>query len=68
MTALSMAVSTIVLAITDVFGGGGGGGGGERGGSPPKDERDENKWLNRLADALKRLVLLKHGPLSWDFF
>ena len=32
-----MTISTIVLAITGIFGGGGGGGGG--GDSPPKDER-----------------------------
>ena len=34
LTALSMTISTIVLAITGVFGGGRG-----IGGSPPKDER-----------------------------
>ena len=45
-----MTISTIALAITGVCGGGGGGGG-----SPPKDEGDLNKWLNRLADPLKRL-------------
>ena len=33
LTALSMTISTIILAITEVFGGGGG-----TGGSPPKDE------------------------------
>ena len=33
LTALSMTISTIILAITGVFGGGGG-----TGGSPPKDE------------------------------
>ena len=48
-----MTISTIVLAITGTFGGGGGGGGG--GGSPTKDEGVLNKWLNRLADALKKL-------------
>ena len=42
-----MTISTIVLAITGAFGGSGG-----VGGSPPKDE----KWLCRLADALKRLA------------
>ena len=46
-----MTISTIVLAITGVFGGGGG-----AGGSPPKDEGVLKKWLNRLADALKRLA------------
>ena len=47
LTPLSMTISTIVLAITGVFPGGGG-----TGGSPPKGER----WLDRLADALKRLA------------
>ena len=46
-----MTISTIVLAITFVLRGGGGGGG-----SPPKDEGVLNKWLNRLADAFKRLA------------
>ena len=46
-----MTISTIVLAITGAFGGGGG-----TGGSPPKDEGVFKKWLDRLADALKRLV------------
>ena len=45
-----MIISTIVLAITGVFGGGGGGG------SPPKDEGALKKWLDRLANALKRLA------------
>ena len=45
LTAFPMIISTIVLAITGVFGGGGG-----TGGSPPKDEG----WLDRLANALKR--------------
>ena len=31
-------------------------GGGEVGGSPPKDEGVLKKWLDRLADALKRLA------------
>ena len=52
MTAFSMTVSTIVLAITGVFGGVGVG----TGGSPPKDEEVLKKWLDRLADALKRLA------------
>ena len=47
-----MTISTIVLAITGVFGGEGGGGGG----SPSKDEGILKKWLDRLADALKRLA------------
>ena len=47
-----MTISTIVLAITGVFGGGGRG----AGGSPPKDEGILKKWLDRLPDALKRLA------------
>ena len=46
-----MTISTIVLAITGAFGGGRG-----SGGSPPKDEGVFQKWLDRLADALKRLA------------
>ena len=46
-----MTISIIVLAITGVFGGGRG-----TGGSPPKDEGVLKKWLERLADALKRLA------------
>ena len=49
LTALSMTTSTFALTITGACGGGGGG-------SPPKDEGVLNKWLNRLADALKRLA------------
>ena len=52
LTALSMSVSTIVLAITGAFGGGRGGGSA----SSPKDEGALKKWLSRLADALKRLA------------
>ena len=52
LTAVSMIISTIVLAIT--------GGGGGTPGSPPKDEGEFRKWLkkqlNRLANALKRLA------------
>ena len=44
-----MTISTIVLAITGVFGGGGST-------SPPKNEGTSKKWLNKLTDALKRLV------------
>ena len=51
LTALSMTISTIVLAITGAFGGGK-----RTEGSPPKDEGILKKWLDRLADALKRLV------------
>ena len=50
LTALSMTISTIVLAITGVFGGGGG-----AGSFPPKDERILKIWLDRLANALKGL-------------
>ena len=42
---------TIVVAITGVSGGGGQG----AGGSPPRNERVLKKWLDRLANALKRL-------------
>ena len=44
-----MTTSTIVLTITGVFCG-------EAGGSAPKGERILKKWLNRPADALKRLA------------
>ena len=46
-----MTISAIVLAITGVFWGDGG-----AGGSPPKDEGILKKWLDRLANALKRLA------------
>ena len=49
LTALSMTISRIVLAV---FGGGGTG----TGGPPSKDEGVLKKWLERLADALKRLA------------
>ena len=49
LTALSMTITTIALAITGVFGGGGGGSA-----SAPQDEGALKKWLNRLTDALKR--------------
>ena len=52
LTALSMTVSTIVLAITGVFGGGSGG----AGVLPSKDNGTLKKWLDRLVDALKRLA------------
>ena len=52
LTALSMTFSIIVLTISVVFGGGGRG----EGGSPSKNEGVLSKWLNRLADALKRLA------------
>ena len=46
-----MTISTIVLAITGVFGGGGGG----SSASPSKDKGALKKWLSRLTDTLKRL-------------
>ena len=52
LTALSMTIATIVLAIEDVFGGGSGG----TGYSPSKDKETLKKWLDTLADALKRLA------------
>ena len=51
LTGLSMTISTIALDIAGVFGGGG-----RAGGSPPKDEGVLKKWLDRLADTLKRLA------------
>ena len=51
LTALSMTISTIVLAITGVFVGDGG-----AGGPPSKDKGTLNKWLDKLGDALKRLA------------
>ena len=50
LTALSMTITAIVLAITGIFVEGGGGGSA----SPPKDEGALKKWLNRLADVLER--------------
>ena len=47
-----MTISTIVLAITGVFGGGGS----EVGGPPSKDKRTLKKWLDRLVGTLKRLA------------
>ena len=49
LTALAMSITMIALAITGVVGRG-------TGGSPPKDEGTLKKWLDRLADALKRLA------------
>ena len=51
LTALSMTISTIVLAITGVFGGSRG-----TGGSATRGRGTLKKWLDRLADALKRLA------------
>ena len=50
LTAFSVTIVTIVLAITGVFGGTGGTG------DSPKDKETLKKWLDRLADALKRLA------------
>ena len=47
-----MTISTIFLAITGVFGGSSWG----TGGSPPRDEGFLKKWLDKLANALKRLA------------
>ena len=51
LSALLVGNATIVLSIIGDFGGGGG-----AGGSPPKDKGTLKKWLDRLADALKRLA------------
>ena len=51
LTAFSVIISTIILFITGVFGGGRG-----AGGSSPKDKEVLKKWLDRLADALKRFA------------
>ena len=51
LAAFSMTISTTVLTITGVFGGTGG-----TGGTPSKDKRALKKWLDRLADTLKRLT------------
>ena len=52
LTALSMTISTIVLAVTGVFAGSGGTRGSA---STQKDEGVFKRWLDRLANALKRL-------------
>ena len=46
-----MTISSIVLTITGIFRGEGG-----AGGSAPKNEGVVKKWLDRLANALKRLA------------
>ena len=51
-----MTLSTIVLAITGIFGGGNGGMGGGLGQEVLHQKKgDVEKWLDRLADTLKRL-------------
>ena len=52
LTTFSMTISTIILAVTGVFGGVGR----KAGGSGPKDKGVLKKWLDRLANALKRLA------------
>ena len=47
-----MTISTIIPAITGVFGGRDG----RAGGPPSKDKGTLKKWLDRLADTLKRLA------------
>ena len=52
--ALSMAISSVFLAITGAFGGGG-----AARGATPKDEGALKKWLDRLAKDLQERSL-KH--------
>ena len=52
LTTFSMTISTIILAITGVFGGGSG----RVGGPPSKDKGNLKKWLDKLAVALKKLA------------
>ena len=47
-----MTISTIALAITGIFRRGSGG----AGGTPSKDKGTLKKWLDSLADALKKLA------------
>ena len=51
LSALLAVVATTVRSVIGDFGGGGG-----TGGPTPKDEGALKKWLDRLGDALKRLV------------
>ena len=50
LAALSMTIATIVLFIT------GGGSSGGAGGSPPPKDESLKPWLDRVANALKRLA------------
>ena len=51
LSAFLVVIATIVLSVIGDFGGSGG-----TVASPPKDEGTLKKWLDRLADALKRLA------------
>ena len=51
LSALLAGIATIVLSVIGDFGGGGG-----TGVSPPKDEGALRKWLEKLANTLKRLA------------
>ena len=51
---LTSFVTGITIIVLSGIGNFGGGRGGRVPASPPKDERALKKWLNRLADALKR--------------
>ena len=65
LTAISVTISIIVLAITGAFEGDEG-----RGGSPSKDKGTLKKWLDRLTDALKgsQERPLKNCLISWEVF
>ena len=52
LTALFKAILPIALAVAVIFRGGGGPA--VSGSTPPKDEENLKKWLNKLADTLKR--------------
>ena len=52
LTAIVTGITPIVLSAIGDFGGGGGGGG-----PPAKDKGALKKWLDRLADALKKLAV-----------
>ena len=51
LSVISADIATIILSAIGDFGGSGG-----TGGSPSKDKGTLKKWLDRLADALKRLA------------
>ena len=52
LTSLFKAILPIALAVAVIFGGGGGPA--ASGSTSPKDEENLKKWLNKLADTLKR--------------